>query len=200
MIDICMKCSQRAKIVTDLGTCEECEDNALMALAAFAALSDPKKVGLEGSMEMREKLASAVDNHEEARKAGRKLLGHRQMAKTIGMMTLVGHGDGPYPMEHGNCFGVFLGAAAVASDEEDINVLNMDYENFRELLRRKLITWPIEIERFDESCCAVTDSRIPNYWLKRTPCSMCTPNYLMETVQSYCHQDPGQFGGGRGSD
>lgn len=191
MIDICTKCSQRAKIVTDLGTCEECEDNALMALAAFASLSDPNKVGLEGSMEMREKLANAVDTHEEARKAGRKLLGHRQMAKTIGMMTLVGHGNGPYPMEHGNCFGVFLEPPPRDEYPEDINVLNMHYENLAELLRRKLITWPIEIERFDESCCAITDARVPNIWLKRKPCSTCTPDYLMEPGKSYCHQGPG---------
>jgi len=65
VIDICTKCFQRAKIVTDLGTCEECEDKALMALAAFASLADPKKVGLEGSLEMREKLDSAVKKQEE---------------------------------------------------------------------------------------------------------------------------------------
>lgn len=71
MIGICTKCRQRAEIVNDLGTCEKCEDNALMALAAFASLSDPNKVGLEGSMEMREKLNRIVNDHEAARKIHR---------------------------------------------------------------------------------------------------------------------------------
>lgn len=71
MTGICTKCRQRAEIVTDLGICEKCEDNALMALIAFASLSDPNKVGLEGSMEMREKLDRLVKKHEEARKIHR---------------------------------------------------------------------------------------------------------------------------------
>jgi len=61
MIGICTKCKKRGKIITDLGTCEDCEDRALEALMAFAMLSDPKRVGLEGSMEMREKLDKILD-------------------------------------------------------------------------------------------------------------------------------------------
>jgi len=61
MMGTCTKCNKRAKIVTDLGTCEECEDRALDALIAFAHLSDPKRVGLEKSKEMREKFDKIVD-------------------------------------------------------------------------------------------------------------------------------------------
>lgn len=56
MIGICTKCGGKAEIVIDLGTCADCEDRALEALVMFAFLSDPKRAGLEGSKEMREKL------------------------------------------------------------------------------------------------------------------------------------------------
>lgn len=61
MIGICTKCKQKAEIVTDLGTCQDCEDRALEALIALAMMTDPKRVGLERSMEMREKFNAMFD-------------------------------------------------------------------------------------------------------------------------------------------
>lgn len=51
---ICTKCGKR-KPRPGKTTCQRCEDRALDALIAFAHLSDPRRVGLEKSREMREK-------------------------------------------------------------------------------------------------------------------------------------------------
>jgi hypothetical protein len=48
--------------------------------------------------------------------------------------------------------------------DNDLTVVNMNHENFTELLRRKIITFPIDIVKLDDHNTFITDIRIPNNW------------------------------------
>lgn len=96
----------------------------------------------------------------------------------IGMVTLVGVPKTEYPLSWGNCFSARLTAE---KSGQYADIVNFDYENLKELLRRGTLTWPIEIVYLDEArkIALVRDPRIPAEWYRTKYCEVCTPRDLL---------------------
>lgn len=80
--------------------------------------------------------------------------------------TLLGVG-GPRPMKGGNCFSV------ETEGGQSYHITNFRLENFEELIRRGMISWPVEITPLKPGHAEVTDERIPEEWYDRTICGIC---------------------------
>jgi len=80
-------------------------------------------------------------------------------------------------MESGNCFSVR------SEDGKYRQVLNFGHENFEELLKRKVISYPVEILPLSEGHCLMADHRIPKEWYDKGFCSICTPRNLLPPQQ-----------------
>lgn len=92
------------------------------------------------------------------------------------MTTLVGYNyfGQPPPYPKGNCF------TLVAGDLDDINILNMNYENFRVLIDAGILTYPILLEEFEPGvyytrAANIIDNRVPKTYLLDEPCPICMP-------------------------
>lgn len=103
----------------------------------------------------------------------------RKAATSITTHTLVGVGDGPYPMKHGNCFSIKCGG------DKEYRVVNFNYENLVHLLKEKLIEWPITVLVFWEGSAGesrtamIHDHRIPDNYYQDFFCETCCPrDYL----------------------
>ena len=70
--------------------------------------------------------------------------------------------------------------------DRTLRVVNVHYENFAELRRRGLISFPIEIEMISDKLCAITDKRVPPDWKLTEPCSSCIREEHMAAAQAYC--------------
>lgn len=124
------------------------------------------------------------------------------------MGTLVGVGNGPYPINFGNCFSL------LDKDGYYWRVLNMNKENLDELGRRKIVKFPISvIELFSfgdykneakkqdvydnfkmrqfirRGYVAIIDERIENEWLSNRVCTVCCPPHLKEDVEEYLRKE-----------
>jgi len=121
------------------------------------------------------------------------------LANGMGTHTLVGYGRSLFPRDDGNCFSV--GETPLPRDahkccewveEVAMRVVNVHYENFAELQRRGLISFPIEIEVINDRSnrsnrlCAITDKRVPEDWKLTEPCSSCVRDENMAAAQQYC--------------
>jgi len=108
----------------------------------------------------------------------------------LGMTTLVGFVDKNYPTDCGNCFSVLVDEPEAdeelchAYDRISRRVANMHYENFVELLRRKIIEFPVEVTELNERYCAITDPRVPEEWklTLETACNLCRPMDIHESM------------------
>lgn len=101
----------------------------------------------------------------------------KKQAVRITTVTLVGFINYEFPMEHGNCFSM------KTDDDKEYKIVNFNYENFKELLERKVIEYPVTIGVIAERTAVILDSRIPNDWYSDTFCSTCTPMDLIPLPQ-----------------
>lgn len=99
-----------------------------------------------------------------------------KQATGVGSVTLVGYLTKSYPMAGGNCFSVHTDAA-------EYRVINFGYENLQELMRREVISWPLDIIPISERHCVIADYRIPKEWYNDRFCSTCTPSDLLPPQQ-----------------
>jgi hypothetical protein len=109
----------------------------------------------------------------------------------VGMVTLVAYIDKDYPTDRGNCFSVIVEKLKEgeelchAYDRISRRVVNVHYENFKELLKRGILSWPVEVEELDERHCAIIDDRLPVEWKLDHLCETCTPEALREKAARY---------------
>jgi len=99
----------------------------------------------------------------------------------ITTVTLVGYIKDTYPMERGNCFSV------ECSDKQGYRIINFNYENLKELIKRKIINFPTKISTLSESVAIIADERIPNEWYSNRFCETCTPKNLLPLTQQLQH-------------
>lgn len=92
-------------------------------------------------------------------------------------VTLVGYAAHSFPMESGNCFSV------IAEDGKEYSVVNFNYENLKELLKREELEWPIDVLPISENHCVIADHRIPIGWYSAKFCETCTPRHLLTPQQ-----------------
>lgn len=91
-------------------------------------------------------------------------------ATEIGSQTLIGH-IGPYP-QHGNCFSI------LAEDGNDYWIVNFGVEDLREVVKRNLLSLPVNIEPIEgkyqgRALAVIQDDRIPAEWYKERYCRAC---------------------------
>jgi hypothetical protein len=100
----------------------------------------------------------------------------------IAMVTLVGVPKTGFPLRWGNCFSARLGPEDLAPA---VKIINFNYENLEELLRRRTITWPIRIVYLDvpRKVALIEDPRVPDGWYQTKYCSICTPRDLLPADQ-----------------
>jgi len=92
----------------------------------------------------------------------------------VGSVTLVGVDTRKFPVSRGNCF-----SAKIKDEEKGVKILNMNYENLNYLLKSQIISWPIQIQIFDQSHYAIIDDdRVPKNYYQERYCSVCTPERL----------------------
>lgn len=99
-------------------------------------------------------------------------------ATGVGMVTLVGILSKEYPLASGNCFDLRF-----PGKQRDLRVLNFCAENLDELLKRKVISWPIQVVKATARHCYIHDARIPNQWYAHHVCTTCTPLALLTVNQ-----------------
>ena len=107
---------------------------------------------------------------------------------TIGMQTLVGTDDGPYPMNHGNCFSMYEGKVTremvLSGETKDIGIINFYVENLEALIGQGIITLPVNVEVVHENgdlrWGKIIDDRIPAEWYSDRLCTICTPKHLLD--------------------
>jgi hypothetical protein len=91
----------------------------------------------------------------------------------VGMSTLVGFTPtAPPPWQHGNCFELLHGDQGREPCSRGMHVINMQLENFREIVKRLKMT-NVEVEHVGGEFLVV-DARIPRRWLRERPCSGCS--------------------------
>jgi hypothetical protein len=96
-----------------------------------------------------------------------------------GSVTMVGYG-GPFPRPKGNCFGLHTKRC-----RKYFRIVNFGYENFRELFKRKILSWPVTIEviEYNEERklgrAIIKDDRIPEEWYTKEWCTVCCPDNLI---------------------
>ena len=98
-------------------------------------------------------------------------------ATGISSITMVAYMIDEFPSKHGNCFSV------VANNNDIYRIINFHYENLEELIRTKVIDFPITITPVEDSEVAIiADERIPYQWYSDYICPVCTPReYLLPT-------------------
>lgn len=110
--------------------------------------------------------------------------GHRDKIKDysikvwhLGGTTMVGYGDGPYPMEHGNCF--YLGNA---NEGKWYKIVNFNYENFTKLMKDGVIKFPVPIVPLGNTLKAMlVDERIPKDCYTDL-CRVCFPKEMEDAL------------------
>lgn len=95
----------------------------------------------------------------------------------IGGMTLVGVCSKDFPIDWGNCFSV------IASDDRHYRILNFVWENLKNLIEQKGLTYPIEINVIRDGYAIITDERIGKEWYRNEYCRSCCPNDLLSVEQ-----------------
>lgn len=91
-------------------------------------------------------------------------------AARIESSTMVGFG-GEFPRKRGNCFSVGI-------DDNDgtiFHIVNFHAENLEELIKRGIVSWPIEISPIATWHALIVDERIPQEWYKEEKdwCTIC---------------------------
>jgi hypothetical protein len=87
---------------------------------------------------------------------------------SITSQTLVGS-SGKYPRQHGNCFSMDVG------EEKDCRIVNFLVENLEHLLKKKVITYPIELKLLSPRTAIIIDNRIPESYYQKDYCTICCP-------------------------
>ena len=94
--------------------------------------------------------------------------------------TLVGS-SGSFPRKFGNCFSI------EAENGKNYRILNFKVENIKELIKRKVLSWPIKCESLSEHSAVINDGRIPDDWYMDRFCEVCTPIDLLPLPQRLKH-------------
>lgn len=95
-------------------------------------------------------------------------------------VTTVGCPDGPYPMDHGNCFSV------ATEDGRYFKIVNFSFENLEELIRRG-VGFPFEIAILEGWLAYIHDPRIPDNWYLNKWCEICCPSASLPLNQQLAH-------------
>jgi hypothetical protein len=109
----------------------------------------------------------------------------------MGMVTLVGFTTRVYPVDYGNCFSVLTETPKpgekfwVAFGRTARQVVNMNHENFAQLINTGVLAWPVEIIGIEDTHCAIIDGRVPEGWKLSRICGICTPERLHEAALPY---------------
>jgi len=101
-------------------------------------------------------------------------------AISIGMQTLVGYDrNAKFPIAKGNCFSM------ETEDGNGYRIINFGVENLEELLKTRVIAYPIEIYIPDgyDNIAYIADKRIPDDWYWKNFCSGCCPRALWPKEQ-----------------
>ena len=98
-------------------------------------------------------------------------------ATGIGCVTLMGYVEKQFPMKDGNCFSVHT------STGEDYRIVNFNYENFKELLNNRGLTFPVKILPISEKQAIIYDERISAEWYSTHFCTVCCPEHLLPLPQ-----------------
>lgn len=94
------------------------------------------------------------------------------------MQTLVGFNfSAPYPQAGGNCFSV------LCEDGVRYRVCNMHVENLNHLRETGVISYPLEVQTIGDKHCIVVDPRVPESYLMKRMCTICTPRHLLPVEQ-----------------
>jgi hypothetical protein len=88
--------------------------------------------------------------------------------------TMVGS-FGKFPRTVANCFDIRDDAG------EYWRVVNFRWENLQELLRRRVVAWPVRCERVGERWVQIADTRIPEDWYSPL-CATCWPVELRSSA------------------
>ena len=107
----------------------------------------------------------------------------KTLAKSFGSITLVGYHIQNYPSKDGNCFSVKL------FDDSETRVVNFNYENLEELIKRNIVSFPITIEVLGDEHCKISDDRIPKEWYMEEYCQICTPTRFFSEEQLKIHKN-----------
>jgi hypothetical protein len=102
-------------------------------------------------------------------------------AVSEGFVTCVGVWKDEYPLSHGNCFSL------KADDGNYYRILNFVYENFKKLLERKVLSYPVQIMKLTDRHAVVHDVRIENDWYAQKFCEVCCPTSLLPLPQLLRH-------------
>lgn len=98
-------------------------------------------------------------------------------ATGITSVNLVGYINTEFPMKYGNCF-------SVKTVQGEYRIVNFNHENLEELLRTKVVSFPITITPLgDFHAAIIADERIPNEWYSTHFCSSCTPREYTSPVE-----------------
>jgi hypothetical protein len=84
----------------------------------------------------------------------------------------------PPPYRAGNCFSVNTDQGA----NHEARIVNCHVENLEILLRGQVVTWPIKIKLIDGKYAMFCDRRIPEDWLLKQPCDICTPERILDAL------------------
>jgi len=106
----------------------------------------------------------------------------------FGMETLVGFLKKSYPMKDGNCFSAITKKIVGKGNKEEvlntlgkhsIRIVNFYSENLRELIRRGIVSFPIQCKKLNNEVGIILDKRIPKEWYRNEYCPVCCPTHLI---------------------
>lgn len=84
--------------------------------------------------------------------------------------------SGEFPIIKGNCFSVLTDEINKDTPKDPTRrILNYNFENLKELIKRGIIDFPIEITPYKQAWAYITDPRIPEEWNVYDYCRICGP-------------------------
>jgi hypothetical protein len=93
--------------------------------------------------------------------------------QAFGGTTLLGVMGRSFPFEIGNCF-----SAVTMKENRSIRIVNVYYENLKELIRRGTISFPIKCRKLTDRVGIIIDDRVPKEFFNDHYCRGCCPENL----------------------
>jgi hypothetical protein len=104
---------------------------------------------------------------------------------SIGCQTLLGVCTDIFPVDRGNCFSV--SAFRGREPSQSVHIINFCIENLQELVKRKIVKYPVSIKMMGYNCACIDDERIPVEWYNKGKrdyyCTCCAPRELWTAEQ-----------------
>lgn len=94
-----------------------------------------------------------------------------------GEVTCIGTMWKEFPYPSGNCFSL------IDENSNIYRILNFNHENFKELFRIGVLSYPVKVLAMTEHQAVLHDSRIPEEWYSKRFCEICTPSFLLPVNQ-----------------